>query len=36
MNMADIPDSDCLACEDVAAGMGVVAMKTKIGECRAA
>ena len=27
VNMADIPDSDCLACEDVAAGMGVVAMK---------
>lgn len=36
VNMADIPDSDCLTCEDVAAGMGVVAMKTKIGECRAA
>lgn len=27
VNMADIPDSDCLACEDVATGMGVVAMK---------
>ena len=27
MNMADIPDSDCLACEDVATGMGVTAMK---------
>lgn len=27
VNMADIPDSDCLTCEDVAAGMGVVAMK---------
>ena len=26
VNMADIPDSDCLACEDVATGMGVVAM----------
>lgn len=36
VNMADIPDSDCLTCEDVATGMGVVAMKTKIGECRAA
>ena len=27
VNMADIPDSDCLTCEDIAAGMGVVAMK---------
>ena len=27
INMADIPDSDCLACEDTAAGMGIVAMK---------
>ena len=27
INMADIPDSDCLACEDVETGMGVVAMK---------
>lgn len=27
VNMADIPDSDCLTCEDVATGMGVVAMK---------
>ena len=36
VNMADIPDSDCLACEDAATGMGIVAMKTKIGECRAA
>ncbi len=27
VNMADIPDSDCLACEDVATGMGVAAMK---------
>ena len=27
VNMADIPDSDCLACEDVATGMGIVAMK---------
>ena len=25
--MHDIPDSDCLACEDTAAGMGIVAMK---------
>lgn len=27
VNMADIPDSDCLTCEDVATGMGVAAMK---------
>jgi hypothetical protein len=27
VNMADIPDSDCLACEDAATGMGIVAMK---------
>ena len=27
VNMHDIPDSDCLACEDTAAGMGFVAMK---------
>ena len=27
VNMIDIPDSDCLACEDTAAGMGIVAMK---------
>lgn len=27
VNMADVPDSDCLACEDVATGMGVTAMK---------
>jgi len=27
VNMADIPDSDCLACEDVATGMGITAMK---------
>ena len=27
VNMADIPNSDCLACEDVATGMGVVSMK---------
>lgn len=27
VNMADIHDSDCLVCEDVATGMGVVAMK---------
>ena len=27
VNMADIPDSDCLACEDPATGMGIVAMK---------
>ena len=25
--MADIPDSECLACEDVEAGMGIVSMK---------
>ena len=27
VNMADIPDSDCLACENVATGMGITAMK---------
>ena len=27
VNMADIPDSDCTACEDVATGMGITAMK---------
>lgn len=27
VNMADIPDSDCLTCEDVATGMGITAMK---------
>ena len=27
VNLADIPDSDCLACEDVATGMGITAMK---------
>ena len=27
VNMADIPDSDCLACEDVEVGMGITAMK---------
>ena len=27
VNMSDIPDSDCLACEDVATGMGITAMK---------
>ena len=27
VNMADIPDSDCLACEDIATGMGITAMK---------
>ena len=27
VNMVDIADSDCLACEDVATGMGIVAMK---------
>ena len=26
VNMADIPDSDCLACEDVATGLGIAAM----------
>jgi hypothetical protein len=25
--MVDIPDSDCLACEDTATGMGIIAMK---------
>ena len=27
INMVDIPDSDCLACEDTETGMGIVAMK---------
>ena len=27
VNMIDIPDSDCLACEDTTTGMGIVAMK---------
>ena len=27
VNMADIPDSDCLACEDTATGMGIIALK---------
>ena len=27
VNMSDIPDSDCHACEDTATGMGIVAMK---------
>lgn len=27
VNMADIPDSDCFACEDTATAMGIVAMK---------
>ena len=27
VNMADIPDSDCLACENIATGMGITAMK---------
>ena len=27
VNMADIPDSDCLACEDIATGMGIIALK---------
>lgn len=27
VNMADIPDSDCLACEDIATGMGIMSMK---------
>ena len=26
VNMSDIPDSDCLACEDIVTGLGVVAM----------
>ena len=27
VNMADIPDSDCIACENVEVGMGITAMK---------
>ena len=27
VNMSDIPDSDCLACEDAATGMGIIALK---------
>ena len=27
VNMANIPDSDCLACEDIATGMGIIALK---------
>lgn len=27
VNMADIPDSDCLSCEDAATAMGIVSMK---------
>lgn len=27
VNMADMPDSDCIACEDVEVGMGITAMK---------
>lgn len=27
VNMSDIPDSDCLVCEDTTTGMGIVAMK---------
>ena len=27
VNMADIPDSDCLACENTATGMGIIALK---------
>lgn len=27
INMSDIPDSDCLACDDTEAAMGIVAMK---------
>lgn len=27
INLADIPDEDCLACDDVATGMGIAAMK---------
>ena len=27
VNMSDIPDSDCLACEDTATGMGIIALK---------
>ena len=26
VNMSDISDSDCLACEDVATGLGIAAM----------
>lgn len=32
INMIDIPDSDCLACEDVETGMGIVAMKYAYNE----
>ena len=34
VNMADIPDSDCLACEDVATGMGIAAMKYAYNEIK--
>ena len=27
INLADIPDEDCLACDDIATGMGIAAMK---------
>ena len=32
VNMADITDDDCLACEDVATGMGILAMKHAYNE----
>jgi hypothetical protein len=32
VNMADITDDDCLACEDVATGMGITAMKYAFDE----
>ena len=32
VNMADIADEDCLVCEDVATGMGIVAMKYAYNE----
>ena len=36
VNMADITDEDCLACEDVATGMGIAAMKLAFDERRLA
>ena len=32
VNMADIPDSECLGCEDVETGMGIIAMKYAFNE----
>ena len=36
VNMADITDEDCLACEDVTTGMGIAAMKLAFDERRLA